>query len=172
VGAVAVVGGAVVFLLARPVVGLAVPVLAVGYLVMLGGALLVPEVGGRGVAPLGWGVPLVVGIGAVVAAGVVGGPVGDRRVGAVAAGLGVLAAVAEEAVFRRVLYDRLLRFGVVAAVTGCALVFALVHLPSYGLVAMPVDLGAALLLSWQRYASGRWTVPAVTHAVANLLAVT
>jgi membrane protease YdiL (CAAX protease family) len=167
-----VVGGAVVFLLARPVVGLAVPVLAVGYLVMLGGALLVPEVGGRGVAPLGWGVPLVVGIGAVVAAGVVGGPVGDRRVGAVAAGLGVLAAVAEEAVFRRVLYDRLLRFGVVAAVTGCALVFALVHLPSYGLVAMPVDLGAALLLSWQRYASGRWTVPAVTHAVANLLAVT
>jgi hypothetical protein len=27
-------------------------------------------------------------------------------------------------------------------------------------------------LSWQRYASGRWTVPAVTHAVANLLAVT
>jgi membrane protease YdiL (CAAX protease family) len=172
VGAVGVVGCAVVFLLARPVVGLAVPVLAVGYLVMLGGALLVPEVGGRGVAPLGWGVPLVVGIGAVVAAGVVGGPVGDRRVGAVAAGLGVLAAVAEEAVFRRVLYDRLLRFGVVAAVTGCGLVFALVHLPSYGLVAMPVDLGAALLLSWQRYASGRWTVPAVTHAVANLLAVT
>jgi membrane protease YdiL (CAAX protease family) len=51
-------------------------------------------------------------------------------------------------------------------------VFAFVHLPAYGLVAMPVDLGAALLLSWQRYASGRWTVPAVTHAVANLLAVT
>ena len=41
-----------------------------------------------------------------------------------------------------------------------------------GVAAMPVDLGAALLLSWQRYASGRWTVPAVTHAVANLLAVT
>jgi membrane protease YdiL (CAAX protease family) len=51
-------------------------------------------------------------------------------------------------------------------------VFALVHLPAYGLAAMPVDLGAALLLGWQRYASGRWTVPAVTHAVANLLAVT
>jgi hypothetical protein len=32
--------------------------------------------------------------------------------------------------------------------------------------------GAGLLLSWQRFASGRWTVPAVTHAVANLLAVT
>ena len=57
-------------------------------------------------------------------------------------------------------------------VVGSAGVFALVHLPAYGVAAMPVDLGAALLLSWQRYASGRWTVPAVTHAVANLLAVT
>jgi hypothetical protein len=47
-----------------------------------------------------------------------------------------------------------------------------VHLPAYGVAAMPVDLGAAMLLSWQRYACGRWTVPAVTHAVANLLAVT
>ena len=92
--------------------------------------------------------------------------------GAVAAGLALGAAVAEEALFRRVLYDRLLRFGVVAAVIGSAGVFALVHLPAYGVAAMPVDLGAALLLSWQRYASGRWTVPAVTHAVANLLAVT
>jgi membrane protease YdiL (CAAX protease family) len=71
-----------------------------------------------------------------------------------------------------VLYDRLLRFGAVVAVGGTAAVFALVHLPAYGVAAMPVDLGAALLLSWQRYASGRWTVPAVTHAVANLLAVT
>jgi membrane protease YdiL (CAAX protease family) len=58
------------------------------------------------------------------------------------------------------------------AVGGTAVVFALVHLPAYGAAAMPVDLGAALLLSWQRYASGRWTVPAVTHAIANLLAVT
>jgi membrane protease YdiL (CAAX protease family) len=108
----------------------------------------------------------------VVAAGVVAGPVADRRVGVVAGGLAVVAAVAEEALFRRVLYDRLLRFGIVAAVGGTAVVFALVHLPAYGVAAMPVDLGAALLLSWQRYASGRWTVPAVTHAVANLLAVT
>jgi membrane protease YdiL (CAAX protease family) len=169
---VVVVGGGVVFLLARPVVGFAVPVLAVGYVVLLIGALVVPEVGGRSGAPLGSGVALVVGIGAVVAAGVVGGPVADRRVGVAAAGLGVLAAVAEEALFRRLLYDRLLRFGVVAAVVGSAVVFAVAHLPAYGLAAMPVDLGAALLLSWQRYASGRWTVPAVTHAVANLLAVT
>jgi hypothetical protein len=115
---------------------------------------------------------LALGLVAVVGAEVVGGPVADRRVGGVAVGLALVAAVAEEALFRRVLYERLLRFGVVAAVGGSAVVFALVHLPAYGLAAMPVDLGAALLLGWQRYASGRWTVPAVTHAVANLLAVT
>jgi membrane protease YdiL (CAAX protease family) len=173
-----VVAGGLAFLLARPALGglaLALPALVVGYLALLVGALATKErnldPAGRG-APLGWGVALGVGLLGVVGATVVGGPVGDRRVGAVAGGLALLAAVAEEALFRRLLYDRLLRFGVVAAVIGSAAVFAVAHLPAYGLVAMPVDLGAALLLSWQRYASGRWTVPAVTHAVANLLAVT
>jgi membrane protease YdiL (CAAX protease family) len=162
-----------VFLLARPTVvsfPFGVALLAGGYLVLLVGGVAVRT--RREDGPLGWGVPLAFGLVAVAGAGVVAGPVAERRVGAVAAGIALLAAVAEEALFRRVLYDRLLRFGVVAAVVGSAVVFALIHLPSYGLAAMPVDLGAALLLSWQRYASGRWTVPAVTHAVANLLAVT
>jgi membrane protease YdiL (CAAX protease family) len=175
IGVVMVVGG-LAFLLGRPALGglsMAVPVLVVGYLALLAGALGMGERGGDPArAPLGWALPLGIGVGGVVAAGVVGGPVGDRRVGVVAGGVALLAAVTEEALFRRLLYDRLLRFGVVAAVVGTAVVFALVHLPAYGLAAMPVDLGAALLLSWQRYASGRWTVPAVTHAVANLLAVT
>jgi hypothetical protein len=43
--------------------------------------------------------------------------------------------------------------------------------PLYGVAALPVDLGAGLLLSWQRWAAGTWTVPAATHAAANLLAV-
>ena len=172
-GGGAVLAGGLVLLLVRPVVGglpFAVAVLAGGYLALMAGALALPTRVED--APLGWGVPLLLGVVAVAGAGVAGGPVADRRVGAVAAGLALLAAVAEEALFRRVLYDRLLRFGVVVAVAGSAVVFALVHLPAYGLAAMPVDLGAALLLSWQRYASGRWTVPAVTHALANLLAVT
>jgi membrane protease YdiL (CAAX protease family) len=153
---------------------LAVPVLAAGYLLVLIAALAVGRNDGTRTAPapLGWGLPLLLGLVGVAGAAVVAGPVADRRIGAAAAGLALGAAVAEEALFRRVLYDRLLRFGIVAAVVGSAGVFALVHLPAYGLAAMPVDLGAALLLSWQRYASGRWTVPAVTHAVANLLAVT
>lgn len=153
---------------------MAVPLLALGYLTMLVAALLVR--GGPASqpaqAPLGWKVPLLLGLVGVAGAAVVAGPVADRRVGGVAVALALGAAVAEEALFRRVLYERLLRFGMVVAVVGSAGVFAVVHLPAYGWAAMPVDLGAALLLSWQRYASGRWTVPAVTHAVANLLAVT
>jgi membrane protease YdiL (CAAX protease family) len=173
----AVLAGGLAFLAGRVALGglpFAVPLLAVGYLGLLAAAL---AVGGHPAdreqrGPLGLGVPLVLGLVAVAGTGVVAGPVADRRVGGVAVGLALLAAVAEEALFRRVLYERLLRFGVVAAVVGSAVLFALVHLPAYGLAAMPVDLGAALLLGWQRYASGRWTVPAVTHAVANLLAVT
>jgi membrane protease YdiL (CAAX protease family) len=175
-GWVVVVGG-LAFLLGRP--GLhgmtfGVPLLVAGYLALGGAALVVREghAAGPAGAPLGWGVTLGIGVAAVLAAGVAAGPFPDRRVGVAAGAITVAAGVAEEALFRRVLYDRLLRFGVVAAVGGTAVVFALAHLPAYGVAAMPVDLGAALLLSWQRYASGRWTVPAVTHAVANLLAVT
>jgi membrane protease YdiL (CAAX protease family) len=174
----AVVVGGLAFLVGRLAVGglpFAAPMLAVGYLALAGAALGVGEQWtdpGAARGPLGWKVPLVLGLAGVVGAGIVAGPVADRRVGGVAVGLALLAAVAEEALFRRVLYDRLLRFGVVVAVAGSAVLFVLVHLPAYGLAAMPVDVGAALLLGWQRYASGRWTVPAVTHAVANLLAVT
>jgi membrane protease YdiL (CAAX protease family) len=178
----------------------AIPLLAAGYLALTAAALAVPapgpaapsrvaasgaaavrEVGARpaaapgaaaNAAPLGWGVPLGVGLAAVALAGVVAGPAPPPRVGAAAAGLALLAAVAEEALFRRLLYARLARHGAVLAVLGSAVLFALVHLPAYGTAALPVDLGAGLLLSWQRFASGRWAVPAVTHAVANLLAVT
>jgi membrane protease YdiL (CAAX protease family) len=172
-----VVGGGIALLLGRPGLhGLrfGLPLLVLGYLELGGAALVVRErpADRPRAAPLGWRTTLGIGVTAVLAAGVVAGPAPDRRAGVVAATVAVIAAVVEEALFRRVLYDRLLRFGVVAAVGGTAVVFALVHLPAYGVAAMPVDLGAALLLSWQRYASGRWTVPAVTHALANLLAVT
>jgi len=84
--------------------------------------------------------------------------------------LGLLAAVAEEALLRRVLYARLEPAGTAVAIGVTALLFALLHVPLYGWVAFPVDLGAGLLLSWQRWASGTWTIPAATHAAANLLA--
>jgi membrane protease YdiL (CAAX protease family) len=81
------------------------------------------------------------------------------------------AAIAEEALFRKVVYDELGRAGAAVALLGSALLFAAIHVPEYGISAFPVDLGAGLLLSWQRWASGTWAVPAATHAAANLLAV-
>jgi membrane protease YdiL (CAAX protease family) len=86
-------------------------------------------------------------------------------------GLNTLAAVAEEALFRRLAYGWLERYGAVVAVVATALAFGAVHVPVYGLAALPVDVGAGVLLSWQRAASGTWTVPAATHVAANIVAV-
>jgi len=111
-----------------------------------------------------------VGVGAVLVAGFTNGPVVPAPAAALALPASVLAAIAEEALFRRVAYARLARLGAVAAIVGSALLFALVHLPGYGTSALPVDLGAGLLFGWQRWASGTWTAPAATHAAANILA--
>jgi membrane protease YdiL (CAAX protease family) len=105
-----------------------------------------------------------------LSASVVGTPV-PMPWSAVALPLSLLAAVAEEALFRRLAYERLERFGPVVAVVGSALLFGLVHVPAYGSAALPVDIGAGLLFGWQRWASGTWTVPAATHAFANALVV-
>jgi membrane protease YdiL (CAAX protease family) len=133
----------------------------------------------RPAAPLGAWITLGAGLAVVLAVAVLGGPAPPLPAGAAALALSVLAAVGEEALFRGVLYGWIERLasnlpGVVPAalaIAGSAAVFAAVHLPSYGPAAFPVDLGAGLLLGWQRWASGSWTVPAATHAAANLLAV-
>jgi membrane protease YdiL (CAAX protease family) len=85
--------------------------------------------------------------------------------------LNSLAALAEEAFFRRLLYAALLPAGAVAAVAGSAALFALVHVSVYGAWVLPLDLAAGLLLSWQRWATGSWRVPALTHVLANVLVV-
>lgn len=86
-----------------------------------------------------------------------------------AVGMHVLAGFAEEAFFRRFVYGWLARWGVVLAIAGSAALFALVHVPQYGLAVLPIDLAAGALLGWQRWTTGSWTAPAVTHAIANLL---
>ena len=85
--------------------------------------------------------------------------------------LNSLAAVAEEALFRRLVYATLAPFGAAVAVVGSALAFAAVHVTVWGAWVLPLDLAAGLVLSWQRWASGRWSVPAATHVFANLVAV-
>ena len=116
-------------------------------------------------------VALAVGLLGVALAAVVAGAPVPAPLGMRALLLGVLAAVAEEALFRRALYGWLERYGGAVAIVGSALLFALIHVPLYGAAALPVDLGAGLLLSWQRWASGTWSVPAATHVAANLVAV-
>jgi membrane protease YdiL (CAAX protease family) len=116
-------------------------------------------------------VVLALGVAAVVVSPLFSGPAIPVRLGPWSIPLLVGAAIAEEALFRRLIYGRLLAYGTAVAIAGSAVAFALVHLPAYGTSALPVDLGAGLLLSWQRWASGTWTVPAATHAAANLMVV-
>jgi membrane protease YdiL (CAAX protease family) len=171
--ATAVVLAGAMVLLARPFVGglpgVRVLLFACAYMTIGLAAIAVPAATERPRLAQ----PIVLGFGLVsiaISAMGAGSPVPVPWTGA-ALPLSLLAAVAEEALFRRVLYARLLRLGAVAAITITALVFALVHLPGYGWAAISVDLGAGFLLGWQRWASGTWTVPALTHGAANLLAV-
>jgi membrane protease YdiL (CAAX protease family) len=85
--------------------------------------------------------------------------------------LNALAAVAEEAFFRRLLYGLVAPLGPTAAVVVSAAAFAMAHVTVWGWWVLPLDLAAGLLLSWQRAASGRWWVPAATHVLANALAL-
>jgi len=112
-----------------------------------------------------------IGLGAIVGAAFLAGPRPPAPTGPDALVLNSLAAVSEEAFFRRFLYGRLARYGAGVAIGVSALAFGLVHVPAYGLPALPVGLGAGLLLSWQRWASGTWLAPAATHLAANLLVV-
>lgn len=82
----------------------------------------------------------------------------------------VVAAVAEEIFFRRLVYGWLERWGAWLAIAGSAALFALVHVPVYGLGVLPLDFAAGLVFAWQRRATGSWTAPATTHVFANLLA--
>jgi hypothetical protein len=84
----------------------------------------------------------------------------------------VLAAVAEELLFRGALFARLQRWGPGVAIAITSVLFALVHVRAYGWGVVPVDVAAGVLFGWQRWASGTWTVPALTHVLANLVQVT
>jgi membrane protease YdiL (CAAX protease family) len=122
-------------------------------------------------APFGVAPVTLIGVAAVLLATSVAGPSFPLPRTAEILALNTVAAVAEELFFRRMLFGGVLRFGALVAVAGSAIVFALVHVPIYGAAAFPVDLGAGLLFSWQRWASGGWGASATTHVVANLLAV-
>jgi membrane protease YdiL (CAAX protease family) len=173
-GGLLVLAGSVALLLARPVLSAtpSAPLVLIALYAAIGSAAVVVEVApGDAPAALAPSTVLMFGlVGLGTVAWMSGTPV-PIPWSPWAPVLGVCAAVAEEALFRRLAYGRLLRFGVPAAIFGSALAFALLHVPLYGVAVLPIDLGAGLLLSWQRWASSSWTVPAATHAAANLMAV-
>jgi membrane protease YdiL (CAAX protease family) len=148
------------------------PVSAIGLAVTVGAGLvaLAPAVPHPGLDSDArtWAVPLAIGLGGfVIARLLLSTPAAGFRPWIAVAS--VAAAVAEEAVFRRLVYGWALAWGVPVAIGVSAVLFAAVHIPWYGTGAFWVDLGAGLLLSWQRWASGGWAVPAVTHSAANIL---
>jgi membrane protease YdiL (CAAX protease family) len=165
--------GTVAFLLNRSALAaLGAGVLLAGYAAMTAGSVAATGRRGRDrAAPAGLWIPLAAGLGAVVLARAASGIAPPVPVTASVVVLNVAAAVAEEAFFRGFLFARLQPWGAGVAVVVTALLFALIHLPLYGAAALPVDLGAGLLLSWQRAASGTWAAPAATHALANVVAV-
>ncbi len=165
-----------ILLVARPrldVTGRGVPPLVlVGLTVAIAaGALLVPVPDRGGRRRLAPAAVLAAGLAGVAAAALAGGRPVPLPATISTLPLSLAAAVAEEALFRRAAYGALSVRGPLVAVAGSAVLFALIHVPLYGTWALPVDLGAGLVFGWQRWASGTWTVPAATHAAANLLAV-
>jgi membrane protease YdiL (CAAX protease family) len=80
-------------------------------------------------------------------------------------------AVAEELFLRGALYDAVRDLaGDNAAIGVGALAFGLLHLPLYGLHAVPLDVAVGVLLGELRRATGTPAAPAVTHVGADLAA--
>jgi membrane protease YdiL (CAAX protease family) len=79
-------------------------------------------------------------------------------------------ATTEEAFLRGALFGALARWrGPDVAVVGAAAAFALLHLPLYGVGALPLDFAVGLLLGALRLVTGGWAAPAVAHAGADLV---
>ena len=171
-GALALVGGATALLLTRawlPAFGSTgrVAALALAAATVLAASLAVPA--RTDPARAHPALVLIVGLGAVVLALAVGGTPVPAPYATWALPLAVLAAVAEEALFRRAAYGALEPRGAAVAIGVTAVLFAVIHVPLYGVAVLPVDLGAGLVLGWQRWAAGTWTVPATTHVAANVV---
>jgi membrane protease YdiL (CAAX protease family) len=109
-------------------------------------------------------------VGTILLAPVVTGPLSARPVSAFLPWAVTAAAVAtlEETSIRGVLYRAWEgEAGTVAAIVVGAAVFALTHLPRYGLGAMPLDAAVGLALGGLRALTGRVWPCAVAHTVAD-----
>jgi membrane protease YdiL (CAAX protease family) len=109
-------------------------------------------------------------VGAIILAPVVSGPLSSRPLGAFWpwAAIAALVATLEETSIRGVLFQRWAsEAGTVAAIVIGAAVFALIHLPRYGLGAMPLDAAVGLALGGLRALTGRVLPCAIAHTIAD-----
>jgi membrane protease YdiL (CAAX protease family) len=84
------------------------------------------------------------------------------------AALAAVIATLEEIAIRGALYRRWSEeAGPVAAIVAGAVVFALIHLPRYGVGAMPLDVAVGLALGGLRALTGRVAPCAVAHVIAD-----
>jgi membrane protease YdiL (CAAX protease family) len=102
-----------------------------------------------------------------------GGP--GIQVAPVNAGLAIwtpivaIVAVAEEIALRGALFTALRsRWGDGGALIVTTLLFALMHVPLYGIGSLPLDLAVGMLLGSLRIVSGGVLAPAVAHVLADL----
>jgi membrane protease YdiL (CAAX protease family) len=131
-----------------------------------------PANGGGEFAGVGRAGSIVAGlmVGAILLAPVVSGPLSGRPWGEFWswAVIAAIVATVEETSIRGVLYQRWAgEAGTVAAIVVGAAIFALIHLPRYGLAAMPLDAAVGLALGGLRALTGRVLPCAVAHTVAD-----
>lgn len=80
-----------------------------------------------------------------------------------------LIAVAEEVVLRGVLFNAVRGWGGDgSALAATTILFAAMHVPLYGVGALPLDLAVGLLLGGLRVVSGGVLAPAIAHVLADL----
>ncbi len=77
--------------------------------------------------------------------------------------------VAEELAVRGLVFGLLLPAGATLAIGGSAGVFALMHLAAYGPAALPLLLGAGVVLGYLRWVTGGLLAPALAHVLTNLV---
>jgi len=109
-------------------------------------------------------------VGAILLAPVVTGRLSGRPLPDFWAWAAITALIAtmEETAIRGALYRRWSEeAGPVAAIVAGAVVFALIHLPRYGVGAMPLDAAVGLALGGLRAVTGRVLPCAIAHTIAD-----
>ncbi len=143
--------------------------LAISWLERTAPTVSSPARGGERV-PAAVGILAGLAVGAILLAPVVSGPFSARPVSAFVpwAAIAALVATLEETSIRGVLYRQWAgEAGTLVAIVVGAAVFALIHLPRYGLAAMPLDAAVGLALGGLRALTGRVLPCAVAHTVAD-----